>query len=185
MAFRAYHKHCTECKRGRPCGKPHVYALELTPDVMDVDRFREVNPDYIDGSPCFYVGRTSRHVPKCRASGHQYCKVGKWKGKKYLCYCNGQGERIKCTRGSRASSKVDSYNTYYLRASLFKDRNPQADVDANVQAEKDLAIDLRSKGYGVWAGHLDSKDAESYEDSGPPDDELPEWVTQALDDANN
>lgn len=170
--FKLFHKHCTACKRGRPCGKSHVYALILDLDILDNDWFREANPDYIDGKSCFYVGRTSKHVPKCRASGHQYCKVGKWKGKKFQCYCNGKGALVECTYGSRASPKVDRYNTYRLRGGLFKKYNPQEDVDANKQAEKDLAKDLRSKGYGVWAGHLDSRAAESGEDSGLPANEL-------------
>ena len=35
MAFNKYNLHCTQCKRGKPCGKMHVYALELDKAVLE------------------------------------------------------------------------------------------------------------------------------------------------------
>jgi hypothetical protein len=149
----------------------HIYALSLDVSIADQEWFKQVNPNYRPGSECFYVGRTERHLPKCRASAHQHCKVGKWNGKEYLCYCSGKGERMSCGYGSRGSSKVDRFNKFLLRKKLFRLKNPQEDRDSNKRAEQDLADSLRKQGYGVWAGHLDSK-ARGLHDEGsaPPAD---------------
>ena len=146
-----------ECEDGKPCGKMHVYALILDKSVAAEKWFRDVNPDYKEGNECLYVGRTEGHVPKCRASAHQYCKTGAWKGKKFMCYCSGEGAWAACSLGSRGSSKVDKFNKYLLRKRLFRRVNPQDDRESNKKAEEDLALSLRKRGFGVWAGHLDSK----------------------------
>jgi len=36
----------------------HVYVVELSKDVLFEPRFRNNNPNYIDGKPCVYVGMT-------------------------------------------------------------------------------------------------------------------------------
>ncbi len=157
MGFTAFDKHCLECEDGKPCGKMHVYALILDQSIASQQWFIDVNPNYEEGKECLYVGRTEKHVPKCRASAHQYCKTGSWKGKKFFCYCTGEGTRVACSLGSRGSSKVDKFNRYQLRKKLFRRVNPQEDTEANKKAEEDLALSLRKRGFGVWAGHLDAK----------------------------
>ena len=171
MGFTSFQKHCIECEDGKPCGKMHVYALSLNESIADQKWFKLVNPNYRVGSECFYVGRTERHLPKCRASAHQHCKSGSWDGKGYLCYCSGEGKSISCTRGSRGSSKVDRFNTFLLRKKLFRKENPQEDRDSNKRAEQDLADNLRKQGFGVWAGHLDSKGGGMLDDGQPPSED--------------
>lgn len=131
--------------------------LELTPEVLESRDFQRVNPDYVEGSPCLYVGETS-HLPKCRASAHTHCKPGDWRGKEYTCYCeDGRARKTECTLGSRGSKTVDDFNTGRLPAKLFRGRNPQQNRTAGREAELQLALELREKGCGVWAGHHDKK----------------------------
>ena len=149
MVFTDFQKHCMECKMGEPCGKHHIYALTLHNDVTSHDWFIEANPNYVDGNECLYVGMTS-HLPKCRASQHQFCHVGDWEGKKYSCYCGEKLEKKACSIGTRGSGKIRKYNTYLLRKKLFRQHNPQIDKQASEDAESSLAEDLRKLGYGVW-----------------------------------
>ncbi len=161
----------------------HVYALCLDVSIADQEWFKQVNPNYRPGAECFYVGRTERHLPKCRASAHQHCKPGSWKGKEYLCYCSGEGEGISCGIGSRGSSKVDRFNTFLLRKKLFRKENPQEDRDSNKRAEQDLADNLRKQGFGVWAGHLDTNAGSLLDNPAtPPDpsDELTKYQSMSM-----
>ena len=73
MAFRDYQKHYTECKYGEPCGKYHLYLMKLNPTIKRKKRFKEANPDYVEGQPLYYVGKTKHH-PRCRQSMHQTYK---------------------------------------------------------------------------------------------------------------
>ena len=184
MGFNKYQHHCTQCKRGKPCGKKHVYALELDPAILKETWFRELNPDYVEGKACVYVGRTSRHVPRCRASGHQHCKRGAWKGETYLCYCKGKGERISCTLGSRgAIKKVDKYNTCGLKKNLFRRYNPQENERDNKGMERFLANHLRARGHGVYAGHLDGDGDSDDEEEQDGDSDIPQSFLDAISEA--
>ena len=149
MAFIDFQKHCMDCKKGAPCRKRHVYVLLLKDSITRCKWFVEANPDYIEGMDCLYVGMTG-HLPKCRASQHQFCYSGRWKGKKYLCYCDGDIESKACSLTTKGSPKVRNYNTYFLKGKLFKRYNPQINKQSSKEAEKSLAEDLRKKGYGVW-----------------------------------
>ena len=149
MSFVDFQKHCMECEKGKPCGKYHIYVLTLQSEVASRDWFLEANPDYVDGRECLYVGMTS-HLPKCRASQHQFCHVGNWEGKEYICYCSGKGELKACSIGTRGSGKIGKYNKYLLRKKLFRRHNPQNDQQSSKQAEESLAGALRRMGYGVW-----------------------------------
>jgi len=155
-SFDKFHRHCTKCKKGSPCGGYHVYAMELDKQVIDNRSFKEVNPDYKNGMPCVYVGRTAHH-PRCRQSQHNNCKVGDWEGKVWTCYCGKKSEtKNQCEIRNRSSMKVDKYMTGYMTGSLFRKYNPQIDSEQNKIAEQRLCDDLRKAGFGVWAGHLDS-----------------------------
>ena len=181
MGFNKYQYHCTQCKRGKPCGKMHVYALELDKAILGEPWFRKMNPDYEVGKVCVYVGRTERHLPKCRASGHQHCKRGAWEEETYLCYCKGKGKRISCTLGSRAARKrVDKYNTCYLKKNLFRRYNPQENQADSRGMELFLAKHLRSKGYGVYVD--EDKDEE---ETGGQNDLVPKSFLDAILDATS
>ena len=163
MAFNDFQKHCPECKKGEPCKKPHVYALELRKEILQKGWFTDANPDYVKGKMCLYVGETG-HLPKCRASAHQFCKrkAKAWEGKKYRCYCDSEEGWKSCTKFSRgAKDKVARHNKFTLRPKLFKrirDKdgnnlgNPIQDPGKRKEQEERLALHLRSLGYGVWYG---------------------------------
>ena len=181
MAFNKYNLHCTQCKRGKPCGKRHVYALELDKKIAKQSWFMEDNPDYVEGMDCLYVGMTG-HLPKCRASAHQFCKRGDWKDKKFICYCKGKGERRLCTLGSRsARNRVDKYNTFYLKKNLFRRYNPQENQADSRGMELFLTNHLRAKGYGVY---VDEKGEEEEEQKPEQrDDSISQSFLDAIMDA--
>ena len=157
MSFANFHQHCMKCKKGKPCNKKHVYVMELKLEVYEKSqKFKDANPNYKQGMPCVYVGKTSHH-PRCRQSQHNNCKIGDWQGKKWTCYCGMKSETVsECKLSTRTSSKVGKFMTGFLLKSLYKKYNPQSDSQSNEEAEEKLANDLRSQGFGVWAGHLDS-----------------------------
>jgi len=62
-----------------------------------------------------------------------------------------------CKLSTRTSGKVGKYMTGFLLKSLYKKYNPQIDPQSNEEAEEKLANELRSQGFGVWAGHLDAQ----------------------------
>ena len=130
--------------------------MELDLEVLNNKKFKNANSDYIDGMPCVYIGKTIHH-PRCRQSMHNNCKVGDWEGESWTCYCTKKTGDNLCKLSTRSSSKVGKYMTGFLMAHLFKDINPQRGSKENSQAEKDLTKHLRTLGFGVWAGHLDSK----------------------------
>ncbi len=47
-----------------------VYAIRLDPSVLDDRRFREANPQYVEGRDCLYVGMTGR-TPDERFERHK------------------------------------------------------------------------------------------------------------------
>ena len=156
MAFNSYQKHCTKCKKSKPCSQRHIYVMELDSKVLELKKFKETNPNYEQGMPCVYVGKSIHH-PKCRQSMHNNCKPGSWQGKKWTCYCKKKPGINEATLATRSSSVVGKYMTGYLLPQLYKSVNPQRGPNNNSMAEEILAAELRSQGYGVWAGHHDSK----------------------------
>ena len=150
-AFQDFQKHCTLCKRGKPCGENHVYVLQLDTRIWEnKSRFKEENPNYKIGMDCLYVGRTG-HLPKCRASMHVKCRKNVWSKKSFHCYCSGKKKMRKCSCYSKASEFVAEYNLYHLRGKLFKKHNPQYSRGESKKEEVELTEELRSKGYGVWS----------------------------------
>ena len=53
-----------------------IYVIELNQKVLGIKKFRDKNPDFIDGKPCVYVGYTSL-TPEERFAEH---KTGMRKG---------------------------------------------------------------------------------------------------------
>jgi len=101
----------------------HVYVVELARDVLEVPRFMKANPGYRSGKPCVYVGMTGLD-PDIRFDKHK--------------------------AGIQANRYVQRYGLRLL-PDIYEAYNPMTYDDARAM-EVELAIDLRSGGYGVWQG---------------------------------
>lgn len=98
-----------------------VYVIELSKDVLNVKKFKDRNPDYINGKPCVYVGMTGLS-PEVRFEKHK--------------------------AGIKSNVYAQKYGTHLL-PDLYKNYNPMTFDEAEAK-EKWLAEDLRKKGYAVW-----------------------------------
>ena len=160
MAFNDFQKHCRKCKKGEPCRKPHLYVLELRDTILSRKNWKNVDERHVEDMKCLYVGY-SGHLPKCRASVHQYWVPGHFEetriGKTYLCYCSGEMEPKHYTKKTRASTTVFQDNKFTLIRRLFRHENPIKDDEDPEKKEGQLAEDLRDLGYAVWAGHHDRR----------------------------
>jgi predicted GIY-YIG superfamily endonuclease len=99
----------------------HVYVVELSKDVLYEGRFKKANPDYVAGSPCFYVGMTGLD-PDLRFDKHK--------------------------AGIQANRYVQRFGLW-LRPDLYELYGPMP-YAAACALEVELAIDLRESGCGVW-----------------------------------
>ena len=108
-----------------------VYVIELRKKVFTENaRFRAANPQFNGVLECLYVGMTSK-TPKERLEQH---KAG---------YVNAKGHNL--------SARIVYRYGSYLRPSLYEHLNQQPMTRAEaLRAEKQLALDLRRKGYAVW-----------------------------------
>ena len=102
----------------------HVYVIGLNKEVLNIRKFREANPEYVEGKPCVYVGQ-SYLTPEERFEQH--------------------------SNGVRSNRFAKKYGKY-LHRRLFEKLNPLSSRDEALQAEEDLALRLRKRGYGVWWG---------------------------------
>jgi hypothetical protein len=109
-------------KRGRPAHHC-VYVVELSQDVLNEPRFRRANATYRLGFPCVYVGMTGLS-PDLRFDKHK--------------------------AGIQSNKFVRRYGLHLLPR-LYEVYNPMP-YDGARDMEVELAIALRSKGYGVWQG---------------------------------
>lgn len=109
--------------------KYYVYVIRLKEEVLEKKKFREVNPDYKEGKPCYYVGSTGK-TPEIRAEQHR------------------TGARNK--RG-RLYSPIAKDFFVGLRPSKYKKHNPISTQKGAVKKEKEIAEKLRGKGYAVWS----------------------------------
>ena len=98
-----------------------VYVIALDLEAMKDKKFREANPNYVEGKPCVYVGRTGR-TPD---------------------------ERFQQHKDGYKSSKYPHRYGKYLRRKLFEHLNPMT-YERACKMEVQLAEQLRKKGYGVW-----------------------------------
>ena len=99
----------------------NVYVVELARDVLEVPRFMKANPGYTPGKPCVYVGMTGLD-PDVRFDKHK--------------------------AGIQANRYVQRFGLRLL-PDIYEAYNPMTYDDARTM-EVELAIDLRSGGYGVW-----------------------------------
>ena len=95
--------------------------IELDKQVLEKKKFREANPDYVENSPCVYVGMTSK-TPEERFEQHK--------------------------SGYRSSRIVKQFGIR-LKPRQYQSLNPMSrDEAAEMEFEK--ARRLRKKGWGVW-----------------------------------
>ena len=101
----------------------NVYVIELSPEVLQVKRFRDAKPDYDPMKPCVYVGMTGL-TPEKRFEKHK--------------------------AGIRANRYAKDFGLRLL-PKLYAYANPMP-YKAACDMEVELAISLREAGYGVWQG---------------------------------
>ena len=109
-------------RRGRPFHHC-VYVVELSKEVLNEPRFRRANDGYRLGFPCVYVGMTGLS-PDVRFDKHK--------------------------AGIQSNKFVRLYGLHLLPR-LYEVYNPMP-YDSARDMEVELAIALRTKGYGVWQG---------------------------------
>ena len=110
--------------------KYYVYVINLDNKVLNIEKFKEKNPDYIEGKPCVYVGQ-SFHKPKIRFEQH----LNGYKANKYV---KKFGNFLRMTREDITTECHFFNNPYFSRESVEKE-------------EVETAERLRKKGYGVWS----------------------------------
>ena len=99
----------------------NIYVIELDKQVLEKRKFREANPDYVDDSPCVYVGMTSK-TPEQRFEQH---------------------------KSGYKSSRIVKQFGIRLKPRQYQSLNPiSRDEAAEMEFEK--ARRLRKKGWGVW-----------------------------------
>ena len=107
-----------------------LYVIGLKSDVLDVRKFREANPDYIKGNPCYYVGYTSKS-PKIRSLQHR--------------------DATRKQDGSPLFSRIAHRFYDGLRPRKYQHLPPLDSVEAALEAEQNLTLRLRRRGFGVWS----------------------------------
>ena len=98
-----------------------VYVIRLDETVLNNRRFRTANPDYVNGTPCVYVGATGL-APQERFANHKAGHKANW-------YAHTYGD--------------------VLLPELFEHLNPMTYQRA-MATEICVATDLRQEGYAVW-----------------------------------
>ncbi len=102
--------------------KYYAYVIELDPQVANLRKFRQINPAYIMGNGCVYVGQSSRE-PTLRFEQHK-------EGYKSNKYAREYGIR--------------------LRPELYEKYNPIPTRKDAEEIEEMLGQQLRKQGIGVW-----------------------------------
>lgn len=100
----------------------NIYVIELELTVLEHKKFRDANPDYIEGKKCFYVGMTGK-TPQERFLQHK--------------------------NGHKSNSYVKKYGLG-LRPWYFQRSNPMT-YDEALKMEIEKTRLLRKRGYGVWS----------------------------------
>ena len=112
-----------------------VYAFYLSNDVLNKRKFKEVNPNYIVGKPCVYVGMTGKSIEE-----------------RYSEHTNPENENY--SKGSKWMKQFGVRNLFdALAIELFDHPNISREnltFGEALQNEKLYGEWLRFKGYGVW-----------------------------------
>ena len=103
--------------------KYYVYVINLKKDILNIKKFINKNPDYMEGKPCVYVGQ-SVHKPKVRFKQH--------------------------LDGYKANRYAKKFGNF-LRKKNIGTKNPYLSRKAVEKAEAETAERLRKRGYGVWS----------------------------------
>jgi predicted GIY-YIG superfamily endonuclease len=98
----------------------NIYVIELDKEVLKKKKFREANPDYVESSPCVYVGMTSKS-PEERFTQHK--------------------------EGYKAARIVKQFGIG-LKPRHYKSHNPMSRDEAS-KMEFEKARRLRKRGWGV------------------------------------
>ena len=107
-----------------------IYVIELSKRVFTENaKFRNANPQFNGVLQCLYVGMTSK-TSKQRFEHH---KTG---------YRNNKGHKL-------SANIVEKYGLY-LRPSLYLHIDPFLTRAEALEAEKEIALELRREGYAVW-----------------------------------
>jgi predicted GIY-YIG superfamily endonuclease len=108
-----------------------VYVIELSKRVFTENaKFRLANPQFNGVLECLYVGMTSK-TPLERFKQHKSGYVSK--------------------KGHKLSANIVQKYGAYLRPSLYDHINLKTMTrEQALIMEKNLALDLRRKGYAVW-----------------------------------
>lgn len=99
----------------------NIYVIELDPTVLEKKKFREANPQYIEGKPCVYVGMTGL-TPQERFKNHK--------------------------DGYKANKFARKYGLR-LKPRQYESHNPMTAEEAK-KMEVEKARRLRKKGWAVW-----------------------------------
>lgn len=98
-----------------------VYVVELHPEVLKEQKFLRENPGRRPSLPCLYIGSTCL-TPAERFRSHM--------------------------RGQKSNPFVYRYGVR-LRPEFYR-HYPAMTRDEAELTERELALDLRARGYGVW-----------------------------------
>jgi hypothetical protein len=105
-----------------PVYRYRVYIIDLSKGVLRSKKFMERNPQYVEGKPCVYVGKTGKPV-EVRFREHK-------SGYKANAFARRHGKRLRLgdMRGIRP-------------------RRTSASIE---RKECEVATALQAKGWGVW-----------------------------------
>lgn len=100
----------------------NIYVIELDLKVLEDKRFRDANPNYVEGKKCFYVGRTGR-TPE---------------------------ERFQQHKSGYKSNRLAKKFGVCLRPRHYEKHNPMT-YEESIEMEIEKTRRLRKRGYGVWS----------------------------------
>ena len=107
-----------------PENQYRVYIISLKKTVLNEKKFRDANPDYVDGKPCVYVGSTAKPVNE-RFSEHM-------EGVQY-----------------RSSRWVKKYGRRLFESEM-RGLRPRRSRESILRKEREVAEGLRLRGWAVW-----------------------------------
>ena len=100
----------------------NIYVIDLDKEVLNIKKFREMNPNYINDYPCVYVVQTAKS-PDDRFDQHK--------------------------AGIKANRYAKKYGLS-LRYKLFEKYNPISTRKEAEYKEELLGEHLRKRGFAVW-----------------------------------
>lgn len=100
----------------------NIYVIELDLKVLKDKRFRDANPNYMEGKKCFYVGRTGR-TPE---------------------------ERFQQHKSGYKSNRLAKKFGVCLGPRHYEKHNPMT-YEESIEMEIEKTRRLRKRGYGVWS----------------------------------